>query len=318
MAFRGGLVGSVLVCAALALAVGAQTASAASRPTAFTGEATEVAYTSATLRGVVNPGNQPTSYYVQYGTSAAYGAQTPVTLAGAGTQSIHVAVALSGLSAGSAYNYRLVAVNPSGTVYGAGRVFSTKKIPLTFSFTTTPSRDPYGSPFTVIGNLSGTGSANHAVQLQANPFPFLSGFRPLGDPELTDASGRFSFVVPGLPQNTQLRVATVDRPGANSAVVVELVAVRVTFRLRPTSRRGFVRFFGTVTPGVVGSLVGFQLIRPGRAPRTVGGTVVRRANASVSRFSAIVRIRRAGLYRAFVRVLSGAQVSNHSRTILIR
>jgi hypothetical protein len=64
-------------------------------------------------------------------------------------------------------------------------------------------------------------------------------------------------------------------------------------------------------------LVDFQLLAPGRRPATVGSTVITDATGSFSRFSRVVRVRRAGLYRAYVQVASGAQLSNHSRAILI-
>jgi hypothetical protein len=300
------LVGSLLACATLALTVGAQLADAAAPPTPYTGEAAELTYTSATLKGSVSPGNEQTSYYFQYGQTSAYGAQTPTTPAGAGTQTIHVAAAVTGLSIYTTYHYRLVAVNAHGTTDGQDRTFTTKKIPLAFTVAATPSRDLFGSPFSVDGTLSGTGSANHAVVLQANQFP-----------ELTDASGSFSFSVPSLSQNSQLRVATLETPPVNSRVMVELVAVRVTLHLRPTGRHGYARLYGTVTPAELGALVSFQLLRSGRRPVTVSSTVVTRRTATFSRFSRVVHIRRAGLYRALVTVASGAQVSNHSRAILI-
>jgi hypothetical protein len=44
-----------------------------------------------------------------------------------------------------------------------------------------PSNHPTSS---VAG--SGTGSDGRAVALQANPFPYLAGFKAIGDSELTD------------------------------------------------------------------------------------------------------------------------------------
>jgi hypothetical protein len=311
-------VGSLLAFAALAWSAGPQLADAASPPTASTGEATELMTSSATLKGSIYPGNQQTSYYFQYGQTSAYGAQTPTTSAGAGTQTIHVAALVTGLSVDTTYHFRLVAVNALGTKDGKDRTFTTRKIPLAFEVAATPSRDLFGTSFSVDGTLSGTGSAGHAVVLQANPFPYLAGFKNLGNPELTDASGSFSFAVPGLSQSTQLRVATLEMPPVNSRVIVELVAVQVTLHLHPTRRRGYPRLYGTVTPAELGALVDFQLLRPGRRPVTVGSTIITGGTRTVSRFSRVVRIHRAGLYRAFVYMTNGAQVSNQSRAILIR
>lgn len=310
--------GSLLALAALALTPTPQLADAASPPSVYTGETAALTSSSATLKGSIDPNNQQTSYYFQYGQSTAYGEQTSPMSLGSGTQSIHVSAPVTGLTVYTAYHYRLVAVNAAGTTDGGDRTFTTKKIPLTFTVEATPSRDLFGTPFSVDGTLSGTGSADHAVVLQANPFPYLASFKAVGSPELTDAVGSFSFNVSGLSQNTQLRVATLETPLVDSRVVVEFVAVRVTLYLRPAGLHGYARLYGTVTPAELGAQVGFQLLRPGHRPVTVSSTFITGGTKTFSRFSHVVRIRRAGLYRAYVQVASGAQVSNHSRAILIR
>lgn len=306
-----------LAVATLLFSVEPQAAGAASAPSAYTGEAVDLTSSSATLNGSIGPANEETSYYFQYGTTVAYGAQTPTTLAGAGTQAIHVSAPLTGLAVGTTYHYRLVAVNALGTRNGQGRAFTTKKIPLTFTIAVAPGRQLLGSPLSVSGTLSGTGSASHAVVLEANPFPYLSGFKAITDPLLTDVAGNFSFSVPGLSENTQLRVATLEAPLVNSRVVVERVAVRVALHVRPSGRRGYVRLYGAVTPAQIGALVSFQMLRPGHRPLTVASTIITDRAKAFSRFSRAVHIRRPGLYRAYVHVVSGAQVSNGSRTILI-
>ena len=110
---------------------------------------------------------------------------------------------------------------------------------------------------------------------------------------------------------------TVGKPVVSSPVVLENVAVRVSFHVRRARRRGFVRLYGTVAPAQGGALVGFQLLRPGRSVNE-GGTAVTAGTASVSRFRAVVRLRHRGLYRALIKVSDGAHVSNYSEPILIR
>ncbi len=317
--WRSVLLASSLAASALTFARGAQVVGAASPPppTAYTGEATQLTTSSATLKGSAYPSNQQTSYYFQYGQSASYEAQTPTTSAGSGTKSIPVTAPVTGLLAGTAYHYRLVATNASGTVSGHDRTFTTKKIPLTVSIPVTRAKVPYATPFTISGTLSGTGSANHTVVLQANPFPYLGGFKPVGSPQQTNAAGAFSFSVAGLTQTTQLRVATLDTPPTNSRVIVELVEVRSTLHVRSTARRGFVRLYGTVSPAQPGAVVRFQLLRPHGRVSNVGSVFLTGPGSRTSRFSKVVRIHGGGLYRAFVQVASGAQVSNHSRPILI-
>lgn len=311
------LAGALLGFVLLAVTSGAPVAAASSAPIVHTGEVGQVTTSSATLQGSLYAGNEATSYYFQYGATSAFGAQTPLTLAGGGMQTYHASAVVTGLSPYTTYYWRLVAVNASGTVDGAARTFTTKKVPLTFQVEATPDRDVFGSPFSVRGTLTGTGSANHAIVLQANPFPYLAGYKAITGPALTDVNGSFSFTVPGLVKNAQLRVATLETPAVYSHVLVELVPVRVTLELRSTGRPGYARLFGTVTPAEPGSVVGFQLLRPGRRPLGVASMFITGRAGAFSRFSRVVRIRRAGFYRAVVYVASGAQVSNHSRDVLI-
>ena len=308
----------LLALTALVFAPSPQAADASSPPTAYTGNAAQVTTSSATLEGSVYAGNQQTSYYFQYGPTTAYGAQTPTASVDAGTQTEHVSALIATLSVDTVYHYRLVAVNASATKEGPDRTFTTKKIPLTLQVQATPSRDLFGSPFLVQGTLSGTGSANHPVVVEANPFPYLAGFKPIISPVLTNAGGSFSISVAHLSANTQLRVSTLETPAVNSRVLVELVQVRVTLHLRRTARRGYARLYGTITPAQTGAVVGLQLLRPGRKPLGLGSTLATQGRGSFSRFSRVVHIPRGGFYRAHVIVASGAQVSNYSRTILIR
>ncbi len=181
----------------------------------------------------------------------------------------------------------------------------------------TPNPVVFGNPFLVEGNLSGTGGGSHEIVLQVNTFPFLGGFKNVGNPEITNATGGFSFPVLGLLENAQLRVVTVGKPLVYSPVVTETVAVRVSFHVRRAHRRGYVRFYGTVAPAEVGAQVGFQLLQPGKSVNE-GGTVVRPGTSGVGRFSGRMRLRHRGLYRALVKVSDGGHVSNYSEPILVR
>ncbi len=102
-----------------------QTFSTSSAPTAVTGPATDVAPTSATVTGSVDPKGQETTWYFEWGTSKAYGARTPARSAGSGTRSLPVSAGLTGLAAATTYHYRLVAGSASGTSVGGDRAFST-------------------------------------------------------------------------------------------------------------------------------------------------------------------------------------------------
>jgi hypothetical protein len=286
-------------------------------PSVSTSATTNVTYSSATLYGYVNAEGQETTYHFQYGTSAAYGATTPLSPAGNGTSSIKVSQPISGLQPGTVYHYRVVATNAKGTTDGSDRAFKTAQIPLSLQIAGVPNPVPFGEPFLVEGSLTGTGSANHAIVLQANPFPYTAGFKTVGNAELTNSTGGFSFPVVGLLENTQLRVQTVGAPTVTSPVLPENVAIRVTFQARRTHRRHHWRLYGTVTPAEPGALVGFQLLVAGGRTVNEGGTVVKQGSSTVSTFSRTVHLHHGGVYRALVKINDGAHVSAYSAPVLI-
>ncbi len=76
-----------------------------------------VTSTSSTLDAAIDPNNASTSYYFQYGTSASYGSSVPAppgASAGSGVEALSVSVHLQGLSPGTVYHYRIVALSEPG------------------------------------------------------------------------------------------------------------------------------------------------------------------------------------------------------------
>jgi hypothetical protein len=322
----------VLAAATLALPVASRAAHPPKllRPRVVTGSATHVLASSALLTGVVYPNGAETSYYFQYGPTTAYGTQTPtVSLGNAGGASkVKVGRAVTGLQQGVTYHFRIVASESAPevrTLLGRDHIFTVKGTALKFSVAKLQSTI-YGSAFIVSGSLTGLGSANHKIALGASPFPYLEAFTPIGAPSVTSAAGGFSFRVSNALASTQFRVVTLDLRPVFSPVVTETVAVRVTFNVRSTARKGFVRMFGTVTPAEVGTKVLLQVVkavRPGGKSETTEKsvtqftTVVKKGSRTISRFSAVVNVRRAGRYRAFVKIPQGALVSGVSRSIFV-
>ncbi len=291
-----------LAASALMLLLPAASAlAAATAPSVATSYASHATYSTVIVYGYVDPQGVTAGYAFQYGTTSGYGGQTPLAPAGNGTKTIKVSQTITGLQAGTTYHYRIVAVNGAGLTYGKDRTFKTASVPLSVQITGVPNPVVFGDPFLVEGNLSGTGAANHEVMLESNPFPYLAGFHTVGNPEVTNSTGGFSFPYLGLLENAQLRVVTVGGTLVSSPVVLENVAVRVSFHAARTRRHGYARLYGTVAPAEVGALVGFQLLQPGNSINE-GGTVVKAGTADVSQFSRIVRIRRPGVYRALVKI----------------
>jgi len=100
------------------------TLSATGPPVVSTNPATNVASYSSTLNGSVDPHGLSTTVHFQYGTTTSYGSTTASqTKTGNTYQS--VSANISGLSASTAYHFRIVATNSAGTTYGADRTFTT-------------------------------------------------------------------------------------------------------------------------------------------------------------------------------------------------
>lgn len=312
---------SVLALAGATSALSAVGAGAAVRaPSVNTGGASNIGPTTAVVHGAVNPQGQATNYVFQYGPTKAYGAQSSFVAIGNRTSAITLSRAIGGLRPNAVYHYRIVANSVGGVTHGLDRAFTTRKLPLSLQISGAPNPVLFSDPFTVQGTLSGTGGAGRVVALQANPFPYLGGFKTLGNPEVTNSVGGFSFPVFGLSTNTQLRVVTTSAPFISSPVLVEGVAVRVTFHIHRVHRNRhgrFYRMYGTVAPAEVGARVGFQLLRPGLSSLNKGGTFVRSGTPTVSQFSTVVRIRHGGLYQALVQVADGSHVSAYSTPIRI-
>jgi hypothetical protein len=304
-------------CAAIAagqLPSGAQAATPA--PTVHSGAAEQVSFSSATLTGRVEPRASNTSYYFQYGPTAAYGQQTAVADIPANVASQPVSVAIAGLAPITTYHYRLIAVNSGGAAAGGDRAFKTARIPLSLQILVSPNPTLFGGVATVQGTLSGTENAGRAVVLQANAFPYTVGFATVGNPELTSASGGFSFPILGLTTATQFRVATTTKTPVISPIAIESVAVQVSAHIAHARGRHRVRLYGTVTPAVNGMEVAIMRIVRGTNVR-VAGAILHARDAGSSRFSRVLRVRR-GLYRVFAQVTNGSLTSNYSTPLLIR
>jgi len=109
----------------------APAAVSAAAPTATLAPNTPQGPTAVRLAAYLNPGEEATSYHFEYGPSDCSGggcvsapAGDPKELNG-GSNAVRVSVDVVGLEPSTAYHYRLVATNPSGTVTSDGAVFQT-------------------------------------------------------------------------------------------------------------------------------------------------------------------------------------------------
>jgi hypothetical protein len=312
----------LLLCtlaAAVAVAAAQPAFSAAKviAPRVSTGGAQHVLGTSALLTASILPNGIETSYYFQYGTTTAYGLQTPTVGVGAGTTRVPVGQAIVHLTPGAVYHFRVVAIAGGVQYPGHDRVFTAKGVNLVFVVSKT-AQDIYGSPFILSGTLTGTGSALHRVALQASPFPFLESFAVIGSPGVTNAKGAFSFRVANLEASTQLRVTTLDPLPIYSPVITAQVVPRIALHVRTSRVPGVVRLYGTITPAVNGAKVALQVlkaVRPGAnevSERWVNAfaTVAKKGPGGTSRFSIVATVRHGGRYRAYVKMAPRAKFAS--------
>jgi hypothetical protein len=87
-------------------------------PQVVTGTATNVTPGSATLNGTVDPSGRATTWFFEYGTSTGYG-----------TGAVSVSAAISGLTTGRTYHYRLSATSDAGTSHGSDQTFVASSAP---------------------------------------------------------------------------------------------------------------------------------------------------------------------------------------------
>jgi hypothetical protein len=289
----------------------------AAAPIVTTGAASAITYQSATLTGTVNPRDESTEVYFQFGTTDSYGAQSAPTQLPAGASAVAVSIPIAGLTAATKYHYRLVATNATSTVLGADKAFVTGKIPLSLAITAAPNPAPYGGAVTIEGTLSGTGSAGAAVQLQQSAFPYTEGWSDLGNPELTLVNGSFVFNELGLALNTQYRVVSGAVASAPVGVSVS-VAVTLDAHASGTKKYPSVNFSGTIAPAEPSARIAFERLI-GTSWKVVGGTIAKvTVNNGVVGFFKTVRVNKGGFYRALVLPVEGAHVSGYSQTVLVR
>ena len=95
-------------------------------PVVTTNPATNVATSSATLNGSLDPHGLTTTVYFQYGTTTSYGHTTPTQSQDWEHLPEYQCRTSSGLSTHTTYHFRIVATNSVGTRYGSDRTFTTQ------------------------------------------------------------------------------------------------------------------------------------------------------------------------------------------------
>ena len=100
-------------------------------PTVTTTSASGITTSSATLNGTVNPNGSSATYRFDYGLTTSYGSSTSNVSAGSGSSVVAGTASISGLSANTAYHYRISATNAGGTSLGSDATFTTSALAAT-------------------------------------------------------------------------------------------------------------------------------------------------------------------------------------------
>ncbi|MBV9416839.1 MAG: PKD domain-containing protein [Solirubrobacterales bacterium] len=172
---------------------------------------------AATIAGGIYRNALDTNWWVQYGTTTAYGSQTSPIDVGAGGAPVPVTGYLSKLSPGTTYHYRLVAENSTGTTYGYDYTFTTppasSSVP-TAAFTATPTASTPGATVSFNAAASAPGTGGPITNYSWN---FGDGNTGSGATATHSYALRGTFTVTltvtsGGQTDTSRQVVTVDNP----------------------------------------------------------------------------------------------------------
>ena len=292
------------VLALLSFAALAAPAQAATAPTPHGAPATNIGPLSATLNGDVNANGHATTIHFEYGTSKQYGQRTPNQDVGAGTTPVPVAATISGLKSSTRYHFRLVAVSSAGTKRSGDRSFKTAKPTTTPTFT--PNPVTFSRPFTISGQLTGTGSGHARVVLLGRTFPFTGAFGQVTNPVLSNADGTYGFSFTAATITSQFEIRADTNPAITTPVVTMPVSSLVSLHAPGHVRKGrLARFAGTVLPAQDGLVVKIQKRGRDGVFRTVAHTNLHHKNAGSSTYSRRLRLKRTGTYQTVVQSASG-------------
>ena len=306
--------GALLSAVVLGLVIPA--AALAATPAATTGAVSKVTFSTARLKGSVDPNKQATTYYFQFGTTIALGTNTAPVAAGNGGKAVRAAADLTGLAPVTKYYYRVVAHNNSGTALGKRRSFTTRKQPLGVSLAATPNPVPFKHSATNLsGTLTGTGNAGRKVVLQSSSWPYTLGFQNAANEQVTNATGGFSFPLLSVGDQHPVPRRDARAPGGRQPD-------------RPLRRQALREEQGEQAPraasppgpllrldhaAAADQQVAFQKKHNGQWV-TIGGVTRLRSG----KFSKNVRIRRGGTFRVWTGSSAGQYASNVGKKIKIK
>jgi hypothetical protein len=203
-----------------------QTFATTGPPIVRSGAATGVGSSGATLTGSVDPSGHSTNWYFQYGPSTGYGLVAPAhTASSGGARSVSEAV--TGLTAGTTYHFRIVAQSSAGTSYSPDASFATTGAALTLASSTSTAIARHA---VMLAGKIGAARPNEMVALFAQRYG-TGSFSAIAT-VLTDAGGTWRLLVRPTIGTTYKAVWN----GATSSTVTVAVRPSVTLRTLPGKR----------------------------------------------------------------------------------
>jgi hypothetical protein len=158
--------------------------------------------------------------------------------------------------------------------------------------------------------ISGTTTANTAVTLRGDAYPFNNAFAQVAK-ATSNAAGAYSFTVTPAT-STHYRAEVRKAQSAVAALAVRWKVTRKVSTRRP-KRGSRVLFSGLVSPAHVGGTASIQR-RSGGVWKTVKTTTLAASTSTSSAYSARVRVRSTGTYRVRVEG-DGAHEAGNSSTV---
>ena len=160
-------------------------------PAAISAAASAITSTSATLSGTVNANGKATTASFQYGTTTAYGTSVPLVLSpGNGSTDLAVSTALTGLTPGTTYHFKLTASSTDGATSSPDGSFATQ--PLLTTFKPDPNYSVYAAAVQPDGRILIGGQFTQVAGQARSAFARLNpdgsldrkGFNPSTGPSL--------------------------------------------------------------------------------------------------------------------------------------
>ena len=260
------------------------TTTACAAPTATTGAASSLTSTGATLAGTVSSNGTSTTVTFNYGTTTGYGstvtaAESPLATSASGSS---VSAVLTGLTCGTLYHFRVVAVNGTGTTNGSDATFTTSSTTCSAPTATTGTASSITSTgATLGGTVSSNGKSTTVTFNYGTTTGYGSSVTAAQSPLATSASGSsVSAAITGLTCGTtyHFRVVGVNGSGTTKGSDATFstplcIAQSITFGSAPTLAVGGS---GTVsaTGGGSGNAVVFTIDAASTSGCSISGTTV--------------------------------------------